>query len=91
MKYIDDSGIWWYLNEGSNDLYKLLANPKTNKLYRRGDLIKQDPYMGKVFLQYRYDRLLKGNRDYWGIKVARGVRSLSLDKVSKGYNIPTPS
>jgi len=91
MKYIDDEKIWWHLNDSNDDLYKLLLSPDTNKPYRRGDLIKQDPYKGKVFLQYRYDRLLKGNREYWGIKFARGVKSISLDKISKGYNIPTPS
>ena len=91
MKYIDDNGIWWHLNDGNEDLYKLLVNPDTNKPYRRGDLIKQEPYIGKVFLQYRYDRLLKGNRDYWGIKVARGVKNISLDKISKGFDIPAPA
>ena len=91
MKYIDDNGIWWHLNDGNDDLYKLLVNPDTNKPYRRGDLIKQEPYIGKVFLQYRYDRLLKGNRDYWGMKVARGVKNISLDKISKGFDIPPPA
>ena len=42
MKYIDDNGIWWHLNDGNDDLYKLLINPDTSRPYRRGELIKQE-------------------------------------------------
>ena len=91
MKYVDDSGIWWHLNVSNEDLYKLLLNPDTNRPYSRGQVIQQGHYRGKVFLQYRYDRLHPGDREFWGIKCSRGVKSLSLDDIDKGYRIPAPA
>ena len=43
----------------NNITRKVLLNPETNKRYKRGDLILEGKFKGKVFLTYRFDRPLR--------------------------------
>tara|TARA_R100000742_G_C4278992_1_gene102612 strand:- start:3704 stop:4738 length:1035 start_codon:yes stop_codon:yes gene_type:complete len=74
----------------NNITRKLLLNPETNKRYKRGDLILEGKFKGKVFLTYRFDRPLSMyDKDYWGIKTKVVADTLSRDV--SGYKIPTPA
>ena len=74
----------------NNITRKLLLNPETNKRYKRGDIILEGKFKGKVFLTYRFDRPLSMyDKDYWGIKTKVVADTLSRDV--SGYKIPTPA
>ncbi len=88
-KSVDKNGVWWQENN-AGEKKKLLLNPETNQPYKNKEIITNHPkFNGRVFFNYRYDRVNISMPDYWPIRV-RPISKLNQE-YDTSFQIPTPA